>query len=83
MGESAEKEILEGVTKIAETDVAVAKVVEPLSMYMAPEEIILLLKINFDKERSALEVTTAIKRIKENIQKTFPAIKQLYIEPEC
>jgi len=83
MGESAEKEILDSVTKIAENDYAVSKVVRPLSMYMAPEEIILLLKVNFDKDRSALDVTQAIQRIKENIQKDFPNIKQLYIEPEC
>ncbi|WP_369806185.1 cation diffusion facilitator family transporter [Desertivirga arenae] len=83
MGESAEKEILDGLITITQNDAAVRSVVQPLSMYMAPDEIILLLKVKFDVKCSAMEVTQAIERIRGKIQREFPTIKQLYIEPEC
>lgn len=54
MGESADEKVLESVIRIAEMDPLVVKVKQPLSMYMAPEEIVLVLMAVFD-ENSATE----------------------------
>lgn len=82
MGESAEPQILRSVALIAQADHSVFKVISPLSMYMAPEEIILVLKVDFKFEESALEVSKAIARIRKNIRQAHPQIKQIFVEPQ-
>jgi len=83
MGESADPDILSEVTRLTEKDPTVNKVIRPLSMYLAPEEIILILTVAFRKEVNSAEVTRAIITIREAIQAKFPAIKQIFIEPEA
>lgn len=83
MGESADKKILAKVVQLAEADKSVVKIpVRPLSMYLAPEEIILVLKTIFQPGLSIEEITEAIERIKADIQKTCPAITSIFIEPQ-
>jgi cation diffusion facilitator family transporter len=80
MGESASQGILKAVIKIAESDPAVLKVMHPLSMYLAPEEIILIMGTIFKKELTTQEILLSIERIKDKIQKQFPSIKRIVIE---
>jgi len=83
MGESADKNILMKVVRLAEEDESVVKVpAGPLSMYMAPEEIILVLKAVFASHLTTLEITKSIERIKINIQKSCPTITRIFIEPQ-
>ena len=81
MGESADPALLASVVKLTSEDPAVTGVKRPLSMYMAPEEIILLLDVEFNAGSYASEVSQAIIRIRNNIYQNFPLIKQVYIEP--
>jgi cation diffusion facilitator family transporter len=83
MGESADSKILDAVTAIAAEDKTVVKVTRPLSMYMAPEEIFMFLTIAFSKDLSTSEITSAIERIRGEIQKRFPVIKRIFIEPRA
>jgi divalent metal cation (Fe/Co/Zn/Cd) transporter len=48
---------------------------------MAPDEIVLQLLAVFKKDLSTDDITEAIKRIIKKIQKEFPRIKQIFIEP--
>ncbi len=82
MGESVGKTILGAVISLTEDDPTVRKVVSTPSMYLAPDEILLLININFYEDRTSLEVTHAVKRIRSNIQHEFPSIKQIFIQPE-
>lgn len=81
MGETAGKAILAEVTIITEADPAVAKVIDNFSMYMGPEEILLLLTTRFHDQQTSVEVKAAIERIRDNIQKKFPIIRQIFIQP--
>lgn len=82
MGESAGKKMIEAIIAITESDATVMKVKKHFSMYMAPDEIVLQLQAVFKNGLNTGEITTAIQRIKENIQKEFPQVKQIFIEPE-
>jgi cation diffusion facilitator family transporter len=81
MGESVGKGTLAEVTAITEADATVRKVVSTPSMYLSPEEILLLVCISFHEDLTSLEITEAVKRIRKSIQHKFPAIKQLFIQP--
>jgi cation diffusion facilitator family transporter len=80
MGESASPGLLKAVINIAEADPSVMKVLPPLSMYLAPEEIILIMGTIFKKELTTQEILQSIERIKDNIQKQYPSIKRIVIE---
>ncbi len=59
MGESADLEVLNEVIQLTEAHLTVQKVLRPLSMYLAPEEIILILIATFREEVNSAEVTKA------------------------
>ena len=82
MGESAEPAVLDGVMALTGSDPAVARVTRPLSMYLGPEEIILLLPVAFREELTTAEINRAVERIRAAIQRAYPAIRQLFVQPQ-
>jgi cation diffusion facilitator family transporter len=81
MGETPLPEELQAVVQIAENDPLVNAVTKHLSTYLAPEEVILILKINFIREAGNPQITDAISSIRKSIQTRYPHYKQLFIEP--
>jgi len=81
MGETTSRKTLRRVIKLTEEDIAVIKVKKHLSMYMAPEEILLQLNAVFKDDLTTRQITDAIDRIVKKIQAEFPLIKQIFIEP--
>jgi cation diffusion facilitator family transporter len=82
MGESIDESILKEVITMVEADSAVKVIdVNPLSMYMAPEEIILLLPTVFQSDLTTSQITEAIDRITMRIQNKFPSITKIFITP--
>ncbi len=81
MGESVGHRTLAEVRSIIEADPTVHEVVSTPSMYLSPEEILLVICISFYENRTSLEITEAVKRIRANIQKKFPLISKIYIQP--
>lgn len=84
MGESADTNILKNVIMMTEADPSVERMAAgPLSMYMAPEEIFLVLKTVFSPDLSTAEILRSIERIKNNIQTRYPNITRIFIQPEA
>ena len=81
MGESLSKKSLARVVGVVEADDAVLKVKKHFSTYLAPDEIILQLNAVFKDDLNTAQITSAIQRIIHTIQKEFPRIKQIFIEP--
>ena len=81
MGESIQESTAKSITEIAESDETVQKVFYPLSVYLAPEEIVLVLETVFKDELTTKQINEAIERIQTKIQQQFPNIKQIFIEP--
>ncbi|GAB3569264.1 cation diffusion facilitator family transporter [Spirosoma luteolum] len=81
MGESADPAAIRQVVARVETDEAVVRVLQAPSMYMAPEEVFLMLSIEFQEGLTTRALTDAIARIRETVQHDFPRIRRLLIEP--
>ena len=60
---------------------AIEKIFYPLSVYLSPEEIVLVLETVFKDELTTKEINEAIERIQNKIQQQYPNIKQIFIEP--
>jgi cation diffusion facilitator family transporter len=81
MGEPTSRKTLRKVISLAEADSAVIRVKKHFSTYMAPEEILLQLNTVFKDDLTTHQITDAIERITKVIQKEFPRMKQIFIEP--
>jgi len=81
MGESVDESIVDDVIKISEKDEAIEKVFYPLTVYLSPEEIVLVLETVFKDDLTTGQINEAIERIQIKIQKQYPNIKQIFIEP--
>jgi len=81
MGESVDESIIDVVIKISEKDEAIEKVFYPLTVYLSPEEIVLVLETVFKDDLNTRQINEAIERIQIKIQKQYPNIKQIFIEP--
>ncbi|EHQ24499.1 cation diffusion facilitator family transporter [Mucilaginibacter paludis] len=81
MGESAPKEDINGIVSLITSDPAVVRVVTQQSMYLSPEEVILILTINFERDISSQQMVPIIQNIRHAVQKSHPHFKHLFIEP--
>jgi cation diffusion facilitator family transporter len=81
MGETPMPEELKKVIAIAENNKTVNKVVHHLSSFLAPEEVILVLKINFKPDTHNQQIIATIKSIRAAVQEAYPHYKQLFVEP--
>ena len=82
MGEGIALETKDRIAKLAEKDVAVVRTKNILSTYLSPEEVVLMLIIDFEDHLDTEEITEAIKRIRENIKREFPLVHFVIIQPE-
>ena len=82
IGESADMDVVRGVREIGRKDEAVEEVAPPMTMYLAPKEVLLTLEVDFKNELSAEEVERSIDRIERNIRERYPQIKRIFIEAE-
>ena len=81
MGESADPTLLRRVLAVVEQDEAVISVLQSPSMYLAPEELFLLLKIDFRNDLTTVAVEQAIDRIRDAVRHEFPTVNRIFIEP--
>ncbi len=80
MGETVDQAEMEEVLTITNSHPAVARIIHQQSMYLAPEEVILLLRIDL-KQTNDSSIVQSINEIRDNIRQRYPHYKQLYIEP--
>ena len=81
MGETTSRKTLRKIVALTEADATVLKVKKHFSTYLAPDEILLQLNTVFKADLTTIQITDAIERITKTIQKEFPRIKQIFIEP--
>jgi cation diffusion facilitator family transporter len=81
MGESVEPATLNQIIALTERDNAVTSVIQSPSMYFSPDEVLVLLVIDFQDALSTSEINQAINRIRATVQQQFPIVKQVFIEP--
>jgi len=80
VGESANKEIVEGIYNLVKKEEKVQTLYFPLTMHLAPDEILLALDVEFKKEMTVEELFESVNKLEEDIKATFPNVKKIYIE---
>jgi cation diffusion facilitator family transporter len=81
MGETISRRALRKIIALIEADDEVIKVKKHFSTYLSPEEALLQLNTVFKQGLNTKQITDAIERLTKTVQKEFPRIKQIFIEP--
>ncbi len=80
VGEGASSTTIKQIRSLVGTDPAVKGVLRILTLYFGPEEVLLNLELQFDKDLTAEEVAKAIERLEASIFSHYPRIKHIFIE---
>ena len=82
IGEGANKDIVEGIHRIASEQESIEKINEVLTLHMGPEFILVNMSISFKSHLPVGNIEKAIEIITKNIKKEFPMAKKVFIEAE-
>jgi cation diffusion facilitator family transporter len=82
IGESAAPDVVRRVRELATAQPGVLDVWRPASVYLSPEEVLLILNVRFQPQLSAELVARTIDGIQEAIRSEYPEMKHIFIEAE-
>ncbi len=82
LGEGVDAATLADIRRRVESDPAVERAAEILTMYMGPRDLLVNLGVSFKKGITAGQMHEAIHRIEGNIEGAYPEITRVYIETE-
>ncbi len=82
LGEGVDPAMLTDIRRRVESDPAVERAAEILTMYMGPHELLVNLDVGFKPGTTAEQMYEAIHRIEINIQGAYPECTRVYIEVE-
>ena len=80
IGESTNPEVVADVRRIAAADPVISSARTPLTMHLAPFEILLNLEVVFKQDTPAVEQVAAVERIEKAIREKYPSISRIFIE---
>jgi cation diffusion facilitator family transporter len=83
MGEGIAPQTQKKIIALAEKDPAVIKVVNVLSTYESPEEIVLMLIIYFKPDLDTEDITDSIERVRKAIKEEFKLVEFVIIQPQA
>ncbi|MDF7812783.1 cation diffusion facilitator family transporter [Hymenobacter sp. YC55] len=81
LGEPAEATMLQDVTTLVNADAAVVATDTPLSSYLSPHEILLVLRVEFQPTLTATQLTEAVGRLESTVQERYPDVRHVFVEP--
>ena len=82
MGEGIAPATKQKITALVEQDEAVLKLLNIISDYRSPDEVLLLLIVAFKADLDTGEINEAIARIREQIKECFSLVRYIIIQPE-
>jgi cation diffusion facilitator family transporter len=80
VGESADFAIVKGIYDLVNSEPKVKTLYFPLTMHLAPNEVLLALDVEFDKVMTVNELFSTITKLEDQIKKAYPDVKKIYIE---
>jgi cation diffusion facilitator family transporter len=83
MGEGIRADTRRRIRKVVESDKAVLSLMHLLSTYQSPEEILVMLIIEFKPDLTTADIDKAIDRIRSEIKKEFGRIRFVIIQPDA
>ncbi|MBX7191506.1 MAG: cation diffusion facilitator family transporter [Sandaracinaceae bacterium] len=82
LGEAASPEDRKTVEAIAPTVKGVVKVTQLLSMHLGPKNVILALKVAFDRDLDVAEIEKIIDTLETRIREELPQMRYIFVEPD-
>ncbi|HEX2960484.1 MAG TPA: cation diffusion facilitator family transporter [Ignavibacteriales bacterium] len=80
IGESAEREVVQKIKEITNADPSVSNTDKVLTMHIGPDEILLNMEIQFNKDVLLTELPEVISRLEDKITSCYPEVQQIFIE---
>jgi cation diffusion facilitator family transporter len=80
IGSSARKYMVEAIDLLVKDEKNIQAVRPPLTMQMAPDDILLALDVQFKSDLSGHEIVDTISRVEKKIKGKFPEIKHIFVE---
>lgn len=80
LGESMQTYEVDDIMRLVKEDENVQNLRRPLTMHMAPKDVLLALDVQFDHSLNSTELSATIKRLERSIREAYPEIKRIYIE---
>ncbi len=82
IGESAEKEIIEGIRTLTIKSNGIKSVNELLTLHMGPDYILVNISVDFNNELNAGNIEDTIESINKSIKTKYQRVKRVFIEAE-
>ncbi len=83
IGESANREVVQGIRLIASSSTGIEHVNEILTMHMGPEFILVNLSVEFADAALADDIEAMIARLDRKIKESYPNVKRIFVEAEA
>ena len=83
IGESANKEVVQGIRAVVTGFKEISHVNEILTMHMGPDFILVIISVDFVDPIQADEIETAVARLDRTIKETYPLVKRVFVEAEA
>lgn len=80
VGEGVEKRTLKGLREVIVADPSVEKVARLLTMYLGPDEVMLVIELRFSEQIDAVEIRETVARVKQTIRDCYPRIKHIFFD---
>jgi cation diffusion facilitator family transporter len=82
IGESANKEVIQGIREIAAGFKEISYVNEILTMHIGPDFILVIISVDFVDPIQADEIETTVARLDRTIKQANPLVKRVFVEAE-
>ena len=82
IGESASKEVVQGIREIAYSRKNIKHVNEILTMHMGPDFILVNISVDFVESILATEIEDTIAELDKEIKRVYPKVQRIFIEVE-
>ncbi|TVT41494.1 cation transporter [Hymenobacter setariae] len=79
-GEGVDEATTQQVQDLARQTPGVSQVRPPLTMYLAPDEVMLALDVDFEDHLTATQVEEAVEAVQDRIRAAHPEFKRIFIE---
>jgi len=81
LGEPAEASLLQKITDLVCAESSIVRVDAPLSSYLGPQEILVVVPVEFAPELVTAQITHTIERLRAAIQTAHPNVQHVFIQP--
>lgn len=81
-GEAADPETREGIVALARVEPGVIGINDARTMHFGPNEVLVVLSLDFDDALSAAQVENTVARLEHRIRAAFPQAGRIYIEAQ-